>query len=262
MVIERGLARECDLAVGDPIDVGRRERQRVVGIAVSPDMRDEESPGRVPFLDRLGAPLNSTFRPHEAFSTQVLDATVRALARERAQAVVVTGDIVDSAQANELDQALAVLEGGVVSPDSGGAGYDGVQAPSSPDPFFFRPDHDAPRHTGALAAAQEPFRAAGLGVPWYPAIGNHDILVQGEVPPTGEITEVATGGRLVTNVDPALLRRRRRRRRRSCLRCWPTSRSRRGCSRCARRTAAPCSRRGWSTTAAAGSRASGASSRT
>ena len=166
-------------------------------------VRDEESPARVPFLDRIGGPLNSTFRPHEAFSTQVLDAAVRALRRERPQAVVVTGDIVDSAQENELDQALAALAGDVVEPDSGGPGYAGVQAASNPDPFYFRPDNDAPRHPGALAAAQRRFRATGLGVPWYPAVGNHDVLVQGEVPATDEIEAVATGDRLVTGIDPS-----------------------------------------------------------
>ena len=166
-------------------------------------VRDEESPARVPFLDRLGPPLTSTFRPQEAFSTQVLDASVRARARERPQAVVVTGDIVDSAQENELDQALAVLDGGIVEPDSGDPGYDGVQAASNPDPFYFRPDQDAPRHPGALAAAQRRFRAAGVGVPWYPAVGNHDVLVQGEVPATDAIEDVATGDRLVTGIDPS-----------------------------------------------------------
>jgi 3',5'-cyclic AMP phosphodiesterase CpdA len=166
-------------------------------------VRDEESPARVPFLDRIGPPLTSTFRPQEAFSTQVLDAAVRALARERPEAVVVTGDIVDSAQENELDQALAVLDGDVVRPDTGGPGYDGVQAASNPDPFYFRPDNDAPRHPGALAAAQRRFRAAGLHVPWYPAVGNHDVLVQGEVPATEAIEEVATGDRLVTGMDPS-----------------------------------------------------------
>ena len=166
-------------------------------------VRDEESPARVPFLDRTGPPLDSTFRPQEAFSTQVLDASVRALRRERPQAVVVTGDIVDSAQENELEQALAVLGGGRVEPDSGGRGYDGVQAASNPDPFYFRPDNDAPRHPGALEAAQRSFRAAGLGVPWYPAVGNHDVLVQGEVPATEEIEDVATGDRLVTGLDPS-----------------------------------------------------------
>jgi 3',5'-cyclic AMP phosphodiesterase CpdA len=166
-------------------------------------VRDEESPARVPFLDRLGPPLTSTFRPQEAFSTQVLDAAVRALARERPQAVVVTGDIVDSAQENELDQALAVLRGDVVRPDTGGPGYDGVQEASNPDPFYFRPDHDAPRHPGALAAAQRRFRAAGLPVRWYPAVGNHDVLVQGEVPATDAIEDVAEGDRLVTGLDPS-----------------------------------------------------------
>jgi hypothetical protein len=168
-------------------------------------VRDEESPARAPFLDRLGSPVDSTFRPQEAFSTQVVDAAVRALDREHPQAVVITGDIVDSAQENELDQALAVLQGGIVNPDSGAPGYDGVQAPSNPDPFYFRPDNDAPRHPGVLDAAQRRFRATGLDAPWYPTIGNHDVLVQGEVPPTPAIEAVATGSRMVVGIDPRFL---------------------------------------------------------
>ena len=178
--LERGGPGEPLRDRGTPVRAGGT--LATFGQLTDTHVRDEESPARVPFLDRLGAPLNSTFRPHEAFSTQVLDAAVRALARERPQAVVVTGDVADSAQENELDAAIAVLEGGAVRPDSGARGYDGVQAAGNPDPFYFRPDNDAPRHPGALAAAQREFRAAGLGVPWYPAIGNHDVLVQGEVP--------------------------------------------------------------------------------
>ncbi len=168
-------------------------------------VRDEESPARAPFLDRLGAPVDSTFRPQEAFSTQVLDAAVRALDREHPQAVVVTGDIVDSAQENELGMALEVLRGGEVNPDSGAPGYDGVQDAANPDPFYFRPDNDAPRHPGVLDAAQRRFRATGLDAPWYPAVGNHDVLVQGEVPATPAIEDVATGNRMVVGIDPRFL---------------------------------------------------------
>jgi hypothetical protein len=42
-------------------------------------------------------------------------------------------------------------------------------------------------------------------MPWYPAIGNHDVLVQGEVPPTPAIEAVATGDKLVTGIDPQFL---------------------------------------------------------
>jgi calcineurin-like phosphoesterase family protein len=192
---------------GEPLrDRGARSRPgrtlATFGQLTDTHVRDEESPARVPFLDRLGRPLDSTFRPQEALSPQVLDAAVRALDRERPQAVVVTGDIVDSAQENELDQALAVLDGETVRPDSGGRGYAGVQAAGNPDPFFYRPDHDAPRRPGILDAAQRPFDAGGLRAPWYPAVGNHDVLVQGETPPTPRIEAIATGREMVTGLDP------------------------------------------------------------
>jgi 3',5'-cyclic AMP phosphodiesterase CpdA len=167
-------------------------------------VRDEESPARVPFLDRLGGVFSSTFRPQEAFSTQVLEASVRAVNRLAPDATFVTGDIVDSNSSAELDQAVAVLDGGDVDPDTGAAGYDGVQAADDPDPLFYRPDLDAPRHPGALAAAQRRFRSPGLIAPWYPALGNHDLLVQGETPATPRIDAVATGGRMVVGLDPGL----------------------------------------------------------
>jgi hypothetical protein len=169
-------------------------------------VRDEESPARVPFLDRIGNPFTSTFRPQEAFSAQVLDAAVRALNRERPQAVFVTGDITDNAQRNELELALATLDGGEADPDSGGAGYEGVQGADSADPFYYRPDHDAPAHPGALAQAQRPFRAAGLHAPWYGLVGNHDVLAQGELQVTPEINAFATGDQLVPTLDRRMLR--------------------------------------------------------
>jgi 3',5'-cyclic AMP phosphodiesterase CpdA len=167
-------------------------------------VRDEESPARVPFLDRLGDPFSSTFRPHEALSTQVLAAAVRSVNRLEPDAVVVTGDIVDSAAEVELDQALAVLDGGAVDPDTGARGYDGVQAADDPDPLFHRPDLDAPRHPGLLERASRPFRSPGLSAPWYPALGNHDLLAQGETPPTERIDAFATGTRMVVGLHPGV----------------------------------------------------------
>ena len=92
-----------------------------------------------------------------------------------------------------------------MKPDSGAPGYDGVQAPDSADPFYYRPDHDAPAHPGALTQAQRPFRAAGLDAPWYALVGNHDVLAQGEVPPTPEINAFAVGDRLVPSLDPEIV---------------------------------------------------------
>jgi 3',5'-cyclic AMP phosphodiesterase CpdA len=170
-------------------------------------VRDAQSPARVPFLDRLGPRLGAAFRPHETLTAQVLAATVASVNDwGEAEAVLVTGDLIDSAQRNELDWALALLGGGSVVPDSGGGGYRGVQSASNPDPLYYRPDVDAPRHPGLLGRAMRPVRSPGLRAPWWPVAGNHDILVQGEVAQSAAITAVATGDRLVVAPDLQLTR--------------------------------------------------------
>ncbi len=194
------LLDRTDLDPGARRGAGGGELARF-GVVTDAHVRDEESPLRPTFTDRLGAPYTPTFRPQEALTTQVLAGALRAIRAEHPRQVLEAGDLIDNAQSNELDQALAVMRGGTVDPDSGQPGYTGVQSPDNPDPFYYRPDVDPPLHPGLLAAAQRPFRSPGVGVPWLPVLGNHDWLVQGEVRPTPQLDAVATADRAIVDVD-------------------------------------------------------------
>jgi hypothetical protein len=165
---------------------------------------DASSPARVTFLDRLGAPFESTFRPQETLTTQVLAGTVAAIRALHPDLVIQGGDLIDNDQSNELSQALSVLRGGAVRPGSGPRGYFSVQLPSDPDPFYYRPDLDAPRHPGLLEHAVVPFASMGVRARWCPVLGDHDILVAGEIPPTGETRALALGDRAVWEPPPGL----------------------------------------------------------
>ncbi len=165
---------------------------------------DPSSPARVPFLDRLGPPFQSTFRPQEALTAQVLDGALRAVRALRPEAVIQGGDLIDNDQSNELERALALLRGAVVDPGSGRQGYFGVQSARDADPFYYRPDLDAPRHPGLLQAASRGFRGAGLGTPWYPVLGDHDVLVAGELVPTELTRSLAVGTRALWDLPHGL----------------------------------------------------------
>jgi 3',5'-cyclic AMP phosphodiesterase CpdA len=163
---------------------------------------DASSPARVPFLDRLGDPFQSTFRPQETLTAQVLAGAVAALNGFGADAVIQGGDLIDNAQSNELALALRVLRGGVVKRR---ARYVGVQLAGNPDPFYYRPDLDAPRHPGLLSRSTAPFAGPGVRrAPIYPVLGDHDILVQGEIPPSAETQSLAVGDEAVWELPPGL----------------------------------------------------------
>ena len=161
---------------------------------------DASSPARVPFLDRLGPPFESTFRPHETLTSQVLAGAVRAIRALGPDAVIQGGDLIDNDQRNELAWALVALRGGIVRPDR----YFGVQLASDSDPFYYRPDLDAPEHPGLLSRAARPFASLGAGAPVYPVLGDHDILVAGEVVPTAQTRALAVGDEALWELPPGL----------------------------------------------------------
>ena len=165
---------------------------------------DASSPARVTFLDRLGAPFESTFRPQEALTVQVLAGAARSIRSLRPDVVIQGGDLIDNDQNNELGHAVGILRGGLVRPGSGSRGYFGVQSSANPDPFYYRPDLDAPQHPGLLGRAARPLGGLGLGRPWYPVLGDHDILVAGEIAPTDETRALALGDQALWELPAGL----------------------------------------------------------
>ena len=161
---------------------------------------DASSPARVPFLDRLGAPFESTFRPQETLTAHVLAGATRAIRALGPDAVIQGGDLIDNDQRNELTWARAALRGGLVQSDR----YYGVQLASNPDPFYYRPDVDAPQHPGLLSRAARPFVSVGAGAPVYPVLGDHDILVAGEIVPTAQTRALALGDEALWELPPGL----------------------------------------------------------
>jgi metallophosphoesterase (TIGR03767 family) len=183
-------------------------------------LADVQSPTRFEFLNRYFADpryadIVPVQRPHEALTVHAVDATLRTInalngpaTSAPLQLAVTTGDAIDNAQWNELQTFLALLDGGLVAPDSGGPRHEGVQSLAWPDDIFWKPDGDGPdgpdflrrefgfpHHPGLLERALAEFRSGGLNIPWLSCFGNHEALNQGVGRATAGIADALVGAR-------------------------------------------------------------------
>lgn len=129
-----------------------------------PQLVDEESPARSLRTESLIAP---SWRPQEAWGVHTLDATLRRVNALHAAGppvdfAVITGDMCDLAQVNELQWFIDTMDGREVTPDSG-----------APDGL----DRDVPEAINPKL----PYATEGLTheIPWYTCFGNHDGLATG-----------------------------------------------------------------------------------
>ena len=206
-----------ELADLDPGRVDRRTALAAIVQLTDVHIVDAQSPGRVEFTDEFGDPYTAAFRPQETLTTQVQTSMVERIntvARgpvtgRPLDCAVSTGDNIDNQQTNELEWFMAVLNGGTITPNSGATDrYEGVQAADWASPDVWHPDEGPdngvyeaagfPRVPGLLDAAIASFTSPGLSIPWYSCYGNHDGLIQGNLPASDAIDAVLTGDRKIT----------------------------------------------------------------
>jgi metallophosphoesterase (TIGR03767 family) len=212
-VVRRDLVGDSTAASVEP------QGAAIVAIAHITDLHvtDVQSPARFEFINReRDDPRAREFlpmqRPQEALNVHAIEAMVRTLnAIEAApvtgsplELVVMTGDSIDNTQRNELDNFLALFNGGVVQPDSGGPGYEGVQSTDWPDDFFWKPDVDFPHVPGLLEKAIQSFSATGLRYPWLGCYGNHEEACQGVGIVTPAMARAMIGSRKPIGLPPGL----------------------------------------------------------
>ena len=217
------LLDRADSHIGKPLGPVKKSLINLIHITDT-HICDAQSPARVEYLDRYADPhhpassivgtLIGTYRAHEILTTQVLESAVQAINRidlapvtkTAISAVLITGDLTDNAQSNELDWLTTLLLGGKLRADSGAKDkWEGVGGEFY-SPFFWNPHgtpkgehNDFPRDLYGfptipelLHAIRQPFYSSGLKYPFLAVHGNHDALLQGTVVPNEELRESVT----------------------------------------------------------------------
>lgn len=216
--------------VGDSAPQVVESRAAITAIAHVTDLHvmDVESPARFEYINREWLDprfrdLLTMQRPHEAMNMHAIDAMVRTLNAIDAAPVTgaplglvaMTGDAIDNVQRNELTNFLTLLDGGMVHPDSGAPGYEGVQAVEWPDDICWKPDGPAdgdafrrdlgfPQAPGLIDRAIQPFEATGLRLPWLGCHGNHEEVCQGMGIVTPALAKAMVGSRKPVAPPPGL----------------------------------------------------------
>ncbi len=150
-----------------------------------PQFVDQDSPTLLPRNNDADLP---AYRPWAEYTPALGDGLMRAMRafhEERTiDYVFVVGDAIENAQNNELEWFISLMNGGMISSDSG-ARNDVIEGPGND--------------------AYDPIMAAGVpaGVPWLNVVGNHDILVNGNFP-TGLIREVNEDPDALAALSPLL----------------------------------------------------------
>ncbi|HLF16482.1 MAG TPA: metallophosphoesterase [Candidatus Thermoplasmatota archaeon] len=186
------LAREELAAAGETAGAVRVVRFVQVSDAHILD-DDAPYPLRQEPLDRPGPPFDGAQRPQEEYTDEVLDAVIQAInarhAEDAMDFVINTGDNIDNELENELMRFIDNWEGTVTTsgPLTG--------LPCLPDGQSADPDDTSQDVVEQCASLPEALAAnlTGLapGLPWLSAFGNHDGLIQGNVPVEPGFNDIA-----------------------------------------------------------------------
>ena len=162
----------------------------------------------------------SFFRPQESLGTQaaaqlvkrVNEIAVGPFGGRPFDCVVSTGDNTDNGETIELDWFLRVMNGGVITANTGDPEvWEGVQ--NTGETLYYNPELAVrdrfkragfPQLENFFDATMAPHTSGGLRTPWYSVFGNHDDSIGGTVPIGWEaLAELYTGSTKFTGFTDA-----------------------------------------------------------